>query len=218
MARTPSLPVEPPSSKIYAIADSGTLGLDRLDEAVVRFADVGIEWIQIRAKSVSGGQLTKRVESCLQRLEPYDCALWLDDRVDIASLLPVAGVHVGQEDLSPEGARAVLGPGVWIGHSAHDLDQVARADADPAVDVVALGPIFSTRSKERPDPVVGIERLRQARQRTRKPLVAIGGIDHRNLRQVLETGVDAVAMIGAVCREPIGTHCERLLALTREIP
>lgn len=212
-----SRPVGLPAGGIYAIADADTLGLDRLEDAVIRFADAGIEWIQIRAKGAPGGWLADRVEGCLRRLEPFECALWLDDRVDIAALLPVSGVHVGQEDLQPRQARSVLGPDVWIGHSTHDLEQVEHADADSAVDVVALGPIFGTRSKKQADPEVGLESLERARGLTAKPLVAIGGIDERNLQRVLATGVGAAAMIGALCRSPIEASCERLLALAREM-
>ena len=94
---------------------------------------------------------------------------------------------------------------------------LVAADRDPAVDVIALGPIFETHSKQRPDPVVGLDTLRRARDQTSKPLVAIGGIDAGRLRSVLDTGVDAAVVLGAVCRGDVASNCKRLLALAREV-
>jgi thiamine-phosphate pyrophosphorylase len=109
----------------------------------------------------------------------------------------------------------VVGSGVWIGLSTHGLEQVAAADADPNVNVIAVGPLYATTGKERPDPIVGLELLRRARQITRKPLVAIGGIDAERLPEVLAAGADAAAILGAVCRGDVATNCRRLLAAAR---
>lgn len=196
--------------RLYAIADSGALENRPLPEAVAAFAASGIRWIQIRAKRMPSRELYAQVEECCRRLAGSDVSLWIDDRVDLAALLPVTGVHLGQEDLTPKLAREIVGPEVWIGRSTHDLQQVEEAEADPAVDVVALGPVFETRSKERPDPVVGVEGVRAARARTRKPLVAIGGLGASNLEQVLAAGADSVAMIGAFCQGEIVENCGRL--------
>ena len=125
------------------------------------------------------------------------------------------GVHVGQRDLPPAAARRVVGANVKIGLSTHDEGQFAAADADPEVDVIAVGPVFPTTGKEDPDPVVGLELVRWARERTRKPLVAIGGIGAGNVAAVLAAGADAAAVLGAVCgggvRE-VRANCLRLLA------
>jgi thiamine-phosphate pyrophosphorylase len=148
-------------------------------------------------------------------VEGSGAALWVDDRADLAALFPVAGVHVGQTDLPPVAVRRVAGKGVRIGLSTHDEDQFAAADADPEVDVVAVGPVFQTTSKERPDPVVGLDFVRRARARTAKPLVAIGGIDAETVAAVLEAGADAAVVLGAVCRGDLGeiaTNARRLLA------
>jgi thiamine-phosphate pyrophosphorylase len=111
------------------------------------------------------------------------------------------GVHVGQEDLSPESARRVIGPELWLGVSTHNPEQLREADQTTA-DYLAIGPVFATSSKERPDPVVGLEGVRRARELTRKPLVAIGGITRANARSVLEAGADAVAVISDLLRGP----------------
>src|SRR4028119_903879 len=166
----------PRPARIYAIADAEALGSTPLPGAVAAMADAGVRWIQVRAKRLSGRDLFAAIEGCCRELEGSETALWVDDRADLAALFPVAGVHVGQTDLPPAAARRVVGDALWIGLSTHGEAQLEAADADPEVDVVAVGPVFPTVSKERPDPVVGLDFVRWARARTAKPLVAIGGI------------------------------------------
>jgi len=125
----------------------------------------------------------------------------VNDRADVARAAGADGVHVGQEDLPVEMARQILGPDKWVGFSTHVLAQVVEADRSSA-DYVAFGPIFATASKERPDPVVGLDGLREARKATRKPLVAIGGITVQNARQVIEAGADSVAAIRDLLQAP----------------
>lgn len=208
-------PRVPRPGPIYAIADAEALGATPLPAAVAEMAAAGIGWIQVRAKKLSGADLYRALEACCRALEgsaPEGTALWVDDRADLAALFPVAGVHVGQADLPPAAARQVVGDGLWIGASTHDAAQLAAADRDPDVDVIAVGPVFPTTGKERPDPVVGLEFVRQARAGTRKPLVAIGGIDAGNVAAVLAAGADTAAVLGAVCRGDVATNCRRLLA------
>lgn len=206
----------PPAGRIYAIADADALGSTPLPDAVGALAEAGIGWIQVRAKRLSGRDLFHALEGCCRVLEGSRAALWVDDRADLAALFPVAGVHVGQTDLPPAAVRRVVGREMWIGLSTHDGAQLAAADADPEVDVVAVGPVFPTASKERPDPVVGLDFLRQARSRTAKPLVAIGGIGAGNVAAVLEAGADAAVVLSAVCccgrLADIAVSARRLLA------
>jgi len=127
--------------------------------------------------------------------------LIMNDRADLALLAEFDGVHVGQDDLSPESVRKIIGPNRWLGVSTHNPEQVAEADQTSA-DYLAIGPVFSTSSKEKPDPVVGLEGVRRARQLTRKPLVAIGGITRANAASVIEAGADSVAVISDLLPEP----------------
>ncbi|MFL6259526.1 MAG: thiamine phosphate synthase [Thermoanaerobaculia bacterium] len=200
---------------VYAIADAGVLGAEALPAAVAGMAEAGIRWIQVRAKHLSGSGWHAALAACCRALEGSGVRLWVDDRADLAALFPVEGVHVGQRDLPPAAARRVVGAGVKIGLSTHDEEQFAAADADPAVDVIAVGPVFPTTGKENPDPVVGLRFVRWARERTRKPLVAIGGIEAGNVAEVLAAGADAAAVLGAACRggvREVRTNCLRLLA------
>ncbi|MDP9119946.1 MAG: thiamine phosphate synthase [Acidobacteriota bacterium] len=197
---------------IYAIADVDALHPLPAPAAVAEMAAAGIRSIQLRAKKLPGDELYRVAEGCCEALAGSGAELWIDDRADVAALLPVAGLHLGQTDLPPSAARRVLGGAVWIGLSSHGKKQVIAADAEPEVDVIAVGPIFPTTGKERPGPAVGLALLRWARVRTRKPLIAIGGIDADNVAAVLAAGADRAAVLGAVCRGAVGENCRRLLA------
>ncbi len=120
--------------------------------------------------------------------------LVINDRADIALLLG-AGMHAGQDDLPPSDVRRLMGPHALIGFSTHNERQFRAAAAAP-VDYVALGPVFGTTSKDQPDPVVGTGELARLRALTNRPLVAIGGITRRNVREVFRAGADSVAVIG----------------------
>ncbi len=127
--------------------------------------------------------------------------LIMNDRPDLCLAAEFDGVHVGQEDLSAESVRGIIGPKRWLGVSTHNPEQLREADLTSA-DYLAIGPVFATSSKERPDPVVGLEGVRRARALTRKPLVAIGGITRANAASVIEAGADSVAVISDLLREP----------------
>ena len=140
--------------------------------------------IQLRDKHASSRQLYETCAELKELLRDSACGLIVNDRADVARAADADGVHLGQDDLPVEMARRVLAPGQLIGCSTHSLGQVVEADRSTA-DYIAFGPIFSTTGKENPDPVVGLEGLREARRVTRKPLVAIGGITLQNAREVL---------------------------------
>jgi len=127
--------------------------------------------------------------------------LIMNDRADLCLAAEFDGVHVGQEDLSPESVRRIIGPDRWLGVSTHNPEQLREADLTSA-DYLAIGPVFATSSKDKPDPVVGLEGVRRARALTRKPLVAIGGIMRANAASVIEAGADSVAVITDLLREP----------------
>lgn len=121
----------------------------------------------------------------------------VNDRVDVAKAVGADGVHLGQEDLPLADARTILGPGKLIGISTHNLAQATEAETGGA-DYIGFGPVFPTATKENPDPVVGVEGLREVRARIRLPIVAIGGITAKNAGDVRAAGADCVAVVSAV--------------------
>src|SRR4029077_8580427 len=113
-----------------------------------------------------------------------------------------AALHLGQDDLPPADARRIMPLGRIIGFSTHNADQLRAGDREP-VDYLALGPVFTTGSKQNPDPVVGLDQLRQWRPLSTRPVVAIGGITLDNARQVIDAGADSVAIIGGLFAGPL---------------
>lgn len=171
--------------------------------AMARFAEAlaagGATLIQLRNKQGSAAALLSQAREV--RRAASGVRLIMNDRADLCLAAGFDGVHVGQQDLSAAGARAVVGKERWVGVSTHNAAQLAEAEAGPA-DYVAIGPVFATSTKEAPDPVVGLEGVRQARAATRKPLVAIGGITRANCRAVVEAGADAVAVVSDLRVKP----------------
>ncbi len=186
--------------RLYAIVDTASLGTHSLLDFVKELLEGGVTLIQHRNKTGSAREILDDAR-LLRRLAGERARLILNDRTDLALAAACAGVHLGEDDLSPEGARAVAGERLVIGVSCHNLEQVKAADAGPA-DYIAIGPVFATSSKERPDPVVGLEGVRAARAATRKPLVAIGGITRANCQDVIGARADSVAVISDLVSEP----------------
>ena len=163
-----------------------------------QLAEAGVQLIQLRDKRGSSRKIHEQARE-LMSLQSSGVRIIINDRPDIAAIAGAAGVHVGQDDLPVEDARKICQPPLWVGVSTHNLNQVREADATSA-DYIAVGPIFPTSTKENPDPVVGLDLLRAARQLTRKPLVAIGGVTVESAAEVFAAGADSVAVIKDLAR------------------
>jgi thiamine-phosphate pyrophosphorylase len=188
-------------SHLYAILDTSCFPDSRaLFSTAEELVAGGVTLLQYRNKSDNARQMLEQALELKQRLDG-SVKLIMNDRADFCLAAGFDGVHVGQEDLSVEGARKVIGASLWLGVSAHNPEQVKEAEQSSA-DYVAIGPVFSTTSKSNPDATVGVEGVRRARALTRKPLVAIGGINRANCRAVIEAGADSVAVISDLMREP----------------
>jgi len=199
--------------RLYAIVDCHS----RSERETVHFAEEliagGCTLIQYRNKSGNVREMLEQARE-LKRLfaggapglvdfaRPWNSVRFImNDRADLCLAADFDGVHVGQDDLAPESVRKIIGPDRWLGVSTHNPEQLREADLTSA-DYLAIGPVFATSSKEKPDRVVGLEGVRRARALTRKPLVAIGGITRANAVSVIEAGADSVAVISDLLREP----------------
>ncbi len=187
--------------RLYAIVDAAAF---RNVEALTTFAAEliagGCTVLQYRNKGGNAGEMLRQALA-LKTTTAGDVKLIMNDRADLCLAAEFDGVHVGQDDLSPSSVRRIIGQDCWLGFSTHNPQQLQEGDRTPA-DYLAIGPVFSTSSKDKPDPVVGLEGVRQARELTRKPLVAIGGITRANAASVIEAGADSVAVISDLLREP----------------
>jgi thiamine-phosphate pyrophosphorylase len=195
--------------RVYPILD--TESLDRrgiaLETAATAFLDGGAGILQLRHKAHWSRAFFASACSVAQLCREAGAILMVNDRADFALLLE-AGLHVGQDDLTPRDARRVMGAGAAIGYSTHNAAQLRAADGEP-VDYVALGPIFATASKVNPEPVAGIEAICRLRSLIEKPLVAIGGITLDNAAEVYRAGADSVAVIAALMPTPATAHSLR---------
>jgi thiamine-phosphate pyrophosphorylase len=184
-----------PLPRLYAVADRSFGDPVQLASALFRG---GATLVQVRDKSANAHVLLKEVEEIL-RAASVDTKVIVNDRSDVARLARAGGVHLGQQDLTPELARKTLEKSQIVGYSTHNLVQAVQADAAD-VDYIAVGPIFATSTKLNPDPVVGLERLREICSKVSKPVVAIGGITLETARDVLDCGAASVAVIGDILR------------------
>lgn len=180
--------------KLYAIIDAANFGDQKSLLAFTReLAHAGVTLMQYRDKSGSGRQVLSSGQE-LKRMGGPRVRLIMNDRADLCLAAGFDGVHLGQDDMGAESARRVLGDGKIVGRSTHNLEQAMVAGQNDS-DYVAIGPIFETRSKAQPDPVVGIAGLKEIRRHVKKPLVAIGGITRQNCADVMAAGADSVAVI-----------------------
>ena len=186
---------------LYPILDTESLARRNcsLETAAAAWIEGGARILQLRHKGHWPRTLFQQAKRIAEICRASGTIFIVDDRADFAAILH-AGLHVGQDDLSPADARAVIGPDAILGFSSHNVDQLCAAAREP-VTYVAFGPIFATRSKANPDPVVGLNELRRCRELTEKPLVAIGGITRSNAAEVLAAGADAVAVIADLLPE-----------------
>ena len=187
--------------RLYAIVDSSAhASAPELLAYAQELAAGGCTLLQYRNKSGNARVMLEHARELKEHLGD-SVRLIMNDRADLCLAADFDGVHVGQEDLSAESVRKIIGPERWLGVSTHNPEQLRGADLTSG-DYLAIGPVFSTSSKDKPDPVVGLEGVRRARQLTRKPLVAIGGITRENAASVVEAGADSVGVISDLLREP----------------
>ena len=192
--------------RLYAILDRACFtGRETLLSAAQDLSRAGVLLMQYRNKRSEAAAMLTEAKELRERLLDANRVtpprLIMNDRADLCLAAEYDGVHVGQEDLSAEAARKIVGPHRWVGVSTHHPEQVAKADQTSA-DYIAIGPVFRTFSKAHPDPVIGPDGVRQARALTRKPLVAIGGITRQNCLSIVEAGADSVAVISDLLPDP----------------
>jgi thiamine-phosphate pyrophosphorylase len=181
---------------LYVILDAALLPTNPVDFSK-RLLDAGARLFQYRNKTAPAREVLEASQALCLTVRQQGASFFVNDRPDIARLVGATGVHLGQHDLAIGAARELVGPRAWIGLSTHSMAQFEAAAASDA-DYIAVGPVFPTRSKKQPDPVVGLDLIRQGREKTPKPIVAIGGITLERAREVIEAGAAAVAVISDI--------------------
>lgn len=181
------------------------------EEMVLKTLGAGIRWVQFREKEKSRMNIYEESLKIRNITRQYNAIFIVNDHTDIAFVVNAEGVHLGQDDLPIVEARKILGKNKIIGLSTHNIEQAINAEKDGA-DYIGFGPIFPTQTKNAGDPR-GIDMLREVKTRVNIPVVAIGGINHENVKSVLETGVDAVAVASAILVGDIENNVKRFLEI-----
>jgi len=180
---------------VYAL--TGDVEAPLIREQVAALIEAGVRWIQIRSKSLPDDVLY-RVVSDTEGMMPAKMRLFVNDRVDVAIAASADGVHLGEHDLPSDAARLVAGDRpLLIGCSTHSVEDAIAAAEREEVDYVAIGPIFSSLTKNLHSPL-GVDAIVRARLGITKPLIAIGGITPGNIGPVLRAGADSAAVVAAL--------------------
>jgi thiamine-phosphate pyrophosphorylase len=207
----------PPLTGYYAILDIADSTLSPggvLEERARELLAARPCCLQLRAKRLGAAELKDAASRILPLCRAVGVPFCVNDRVDVALLVGADFVHVGQDDLPLHEVRRLCGDRVGVGVSTHDPEQ-AQAAVAAGADYIGFGPVFATRSKANPDPVVGLEALRAVSSAGRAagvPVVAIGGIDLQTVPLVAATGASAAAVISAIDRANDRTAAGRVVA------
>ncbi len=181
---------------LYVITDENLLKNRNLSEAIEQAILGGADVIQYRAKNKSSREMYQEATIIKKVCDKYNKPFIVNDRVDIALSVNADGVHVGQDDLDVEVVRRLIGFDKIVGLSTKTLKQVKEANSLP-VDYIGFGSIFPTETKENVK-LAGLEELKKVLKISVQPVVAIGGINEKNLQSVLDTGCENVAVVSAV--------------------
>ncbi|HLP09515.1 MAG TPA: thiamine phosphate synthase [Opitutaceae bacterium] len=185
---------------LYLVTDPEMTAGRGLLETVRAAVAGGVTIVQLRDKAASARAMAETGRALLALLRSLGVPLLVNDRIDVAHAIGADGVHIGQDDLPPAAARAILGPRAIIGLSVTNADELATVDA--SVDYIGLGPLFPTGTKTDAAPALGEAAFSAIRRRLACPVVAIGGINRDNLARTLAAGADGVALVSAICAAP----------------
>ncbi len=182
---------------LYLVTDPEMTARRGLVETVAAAVAGGVTIVQLRDKTGPARALAEAGRALLVHLRPLGIPLLVNDRVDVAHAIGAAGVHVGQEDLTPAAARAILGPDAIVGLSVTSAAELPTIDN--AVDYIGLGPLFPTGTKADAAPALGEVEFAALRRRIALPVVAIGGITIENTARTFAAGADGIAVVSAIC-------------------
>jgi thiamine-phosphate pyrophosphorylase len=183
---------------LYFVTDRGLCGRKPLEEVVIQAVKGGAAYVQLREKDVSTRFFVEEAKRIKKLLGKYRVPLIINDRVDIALACGAEGVHIGQEDMPYEIVRQLMGQKAIIGLSVETWEDV-EVSQKLDVNYIGVSPVFATPTKTDTKGAWGLEGLAKIKAFSRHPLVAIGGINESNAREVVEAGADCIAVVSAIC-------------------
>ena len=168
-------------------------GIDRLSTVEPALRG-GVDIFQLREKHASDDDLLRAAQTARRLCDEHGALFVVNDRPDIAVAAGADGVHLGQDDMAVEDARAIVGPELLIGRSTHSPEQV---DSAAGADYIGVGPVHATPTKLG-RPAVGVDLVRYAAANARVPFFAIGGLDATTLPEALRAGATRAAVVRAI--------------------
>jgi thiamine-phosphate pyrophosphorylase len=183
---------------LYFVTDRGLCGGKPLEEVVLQAVKGGAAYVQLREKDISTLFFVEEARRIKKLLEQYKIPLIINDRVDVALACGAEGVHIGQEDMPYEIVRQLMGQKAIIGLSVETWEDV-EVSQKLNVNYIGVSPVFATPTKTDTKGAWGLEGLAKIKTFSRHPLVAIGGINESNAREVVEAGADCIAVVSAIC-------------------
>jgi thiamine-phosphate pyrophosphorylase len=183
---------------LYFVTDRDLCGRKPLEKVVIAAVRGGAAYVQMREKNVSTHFFVKEAKRIKKILEQYSVPLIINDRVDVALACGAEGVHIGQEDMPYEIVRKLMGQKAIIGLSVETWEDV-KASQKMDVNYIGVSPVFSTPTKTDTKGAWGLEGLAKIKAFSHHPLVAIGGINEFNVREVVKAGADCIAVVSAIC-------------------
>ena len=189
----------------YLVMTNPVVGYAKCAEAAVK---AGVKIIQLRMKHVSREEILREAREVRRITQDSDTLFIVNDDPTIASEVGADGVHVGQDDITPTEVRERFPELKIVGLSTHNLNQVLAANKE-MVDYIGVGPVYATPTKDIPDPTLGLETMGAMIAASRRPAVAIGGIDINRIPSVLTAGAKNFAVVRAVCQssDPYSEIC-----------
>lgn len=192
------MPRRPFDLTLYLVTDPRLVAARGLGATVEAAARGGATLVQLRDPGAHGRALVEQARALKALLAPLGIALIVNDRVDVAVAADADGVHLGQDDMAPADARALLGPDRILGLSVGTPAELAASDLS-GVDYLGVGPVKATGTKADAGAAIGVAGLAAVRALTSLPIVGIGGIDAALAAEVVRAGADGVAVVSAVC-------------------
>ncbi len=183
--------------KLYLVTGHCSRQVKSVIDIVMQAVAGGVDMVQLREKDMSDEEMTKLAQELHERLKPTGVPLIINDRVNVAKAIDAEGVHVGQSDMAYVEARKIMGPDKIIGLSCENMQQVIEAN-DLDVDYIGISPVFSTPTKTDTAAPFGLEGLREACGLSRHEIVAIGGINAANIKDISDAGADSAAVVSAI--------------------
>ncbi|MDD5794346.1 MAG: thiamine phosphate synthase [Clostridiales bacterium] len=181
---------------LYLVTDRKCLKNKDLNSAIEEAILGGVTLVQLREKGSDSLELFNIAKEVKKITDKHNIPLIIDDRIDIAMAVDATGVHLGQEDIPCNVARKILGSDKIIGVSAHNIKEALKAQSDGA-DYLGCGSVFNTSTKNNVTSLK-IQELREIKEKVNIPVVAIGGINEKNVLELRGTGIDGIAIVSAI--------------------